>query len=178
VLAVILRLKFSPLRIYTTGRISPSRLTVIIPAHFLGCVFGAVLFKVVCPIAPEATFEPVLYNGNQWLEGLLTEAFVVCLYVCVIIGVPELLAVNRMSPYLLSVPILPLLLVRVPDRCSTFNPAALYALWYISGNTAHPWSFQVEHLIGPILGSVLAGVICSRVFPDDPSCWKRNNGTA
>ena len=154
------------------GRISPSKLTVIIPAHFLGCIFGAVLFKTICPLAPDAVFEPVTYDPTYWFEGLIKEAIVVCIYVCTIIGVPDLLEVNRLPAYLLSAPILPMMLIKVPNRGSTFNPAALYALWYINGNTSGPFSFQAEHMIGPVLGSIAAGIICSKLFPDDPNSWK------
>ena len=155
------------------GRISPSKLTVIIPAHFLGCIFGAVFFKTICPIAPDAVFEPVTYDATHLLEGMIKESIVVCIYVCTVIGVPDVLEVNRLPAYLLSVPIVPLLLVKVPDIGSTFNPAAVYALWYINGNTSGPWHFQAEHMIGPILGSVAAGIICSKLFPDDPGSWRR-----
>ena len=155
------------------GRISPSKLTVIIPAHFLGCIFGAVLFKTVCPLVPDAVFEPVTYDSAHWLEGMLFESAVVCVYICTVIGVPDLLEVNRLPAYLLSLPIIPMMLVKVPDRGSTFNPAAVYALWYVNGNTSGPWSFQPEHIIGPVLGSVAAGIICGRIFPDDPGSWKK-----
>jgi hypothetical protein len=34
-------------------------------------------------------------------------------------------------------------------------------------------SSQVEHVIGPILGALLAGFVCLKLFPDDPASWKR-----
>jgi len=34
------------------GRIQTSKLAVMIPAHFIGCVLGAVVFKTLVPIAP------------------------------------------------------------------------------------------------------------------------------
>ena len=34
-------------------------------------------------------------------------------------------------------------------------------------------AWQVEHILGPIVGAVLAGFISLRYIPDDPSCWKR-----
>ena len=34
------------------GRIPTSKLAVMIPAHFIGCVLGAVVFKTLVPIAP------------------------------------------------------------------------------------------------------------------------------
>jgi hypothetical protein len=69
------------------------------------------------------------------------------------------------------------------------NPTSLYSLWYLqnkmeaSGIPAiqvdecdfvDTHLLQVEHLIGPILGALLAGFICLKLFPDDPSSWKRS----
>jgi hypothetical protein len=31
------------------GRITPVKLTVVIPAHFLGCILGAVMFRTFFP---------------------------------------------------------------------------------------------------------------------------------
>jgi hypothetical protein len=44
-----------------TGRISPSKLLVIIPSHFMGCTFGTVLFKCICPIAPHLVNNKYMY---------------------------------------------------------------------------------------------------------------------
>ena len=65
-------------------------------------------------------------------------------------------------------------MIKVPDRGSIFNPAALYALWYVNGQTSGQWNFQAEHLIGPILGAIAAGIICSKLFPDDPTSWRKS----
>ena len=48
-----------PLRITETvlGRVESKELAVIIPAHFIGCIFGAVVFKTIFPFAPlEVSF--------------------------------------------------------------------------------------------------------------------------
>jgi hypothetical protein len=156
------------------GRISPTRLFLVIPAHFLGCVIGTVLFKTLCPIAPNSVFEPISYDSNVWFQAVMIEAFVMCAYICTIIAVPELLEVNRLPAYLVSVPISLLMLVKVPNRGSIFNPAALYALWYVNGQFSGNWKFQGEHIIGLILGAVAAGIICAKLFPDDPGSWRKS----
>ena len=118
-------------------------------------------------------FEPISYDSTFWLQGLLKESTVTCAYICTIVAVPDILEVNRLPAYLVSVPIILLMFVNVPDRGSTFNPAALYALWYVNGQTSGEWGFQAEHLIGPILGAIAAGVICAKFFPDDPGSWRK-----
>ena len=104
----------------------------------------------------------------------MKECIVTCLYICTIVAIPELLEVNRLPAYLVSLPIIIVMLIKVPDRGSTFNPAALYALWYVNGQSSGQWNFQAEHLIGPILGAIVAGVICVKLFPDDPTSWKKS----
>ena len=43
-----------PLRIteMVMGRLKSSKLAIVIPSHFIGCILGAVLFKTLLPIAP------------------------------------------------------------------------------------------------------------------------------
>lgn len=118
-------------------------------------------------------FEPVSYDPQFWLQNLIKESVVTCVYICVTVALPELLEVNRLPSYLISVPILILSTVNVPDKGSMFNPAALYALWYVHGQTSGQWNFQAEHFIGPIFGAIAAGTICSKIFPDDPGSWRK-----
>lgn len=33
------------------GRISTSNFSIIIPSHFFGCIFGAIVFKLICPLS-------------------------------------------------------------------------------------------------------------------------------
>ena len=42
------------------GRISPSKLTVVIPAHFLGSIVGAVCFRTVLPFVPFSVVAPII----------------------------------------------------------------------------------------------------------------------
>ena len=121
----------------------------------------------------DKVFEPINYDSNFWLQGLIKESIVTCAYICIIVALPELLEVNRLPGYLVSFPIILLMLINTPDRGSMFNPAAMYALWCVNGLTTGQWIFQAEHLIGPILGAITAGIICSKLFPDDPSSWRK-----
>lgn len=128
-------------------------------------------------------FEPIVYShhDSSWLAGLLIEIFVVFMYIVTIIVLPPILEVNKLNSRLLSIPTLPLFLFcRAPDKTITFNPAAVYALWYVNRNVSgsngsgafNP--LQLEHLIGPILGAILAGLFCNYAFPDDPTTWIRS----
>ena len=113
------------------------------------------------------------YDSNFWVQGLIKESIVTCAYICTIVAVPELLEVNRLPAYLVSYPIVLLMFVNAPNRGSMFNPAALYALWYVNEQSSGQWNFQAEHLIGPILGAIAAGIVCSKLFPDDPNSWRK-----
>ena len=53
---------------------------------------------------------------------------------CTIIAIPELLEANRLPPYLVSLPIILLMVINVPDKGSLFHSAALYALWFNSNS--------------------------------------------
>ena len=66
--------------------------------------------------------------------SLLKECSVTCFYICTIIAIPELLEANRLPPYLVSLPIILLMVINVPDKGSLFHPAALYALWFNSNS--------------------------------------------
>ena len=94
------------------------------------------------------------------------------MYTSVVLVVPDILEVNEMNRYSLSVIILPIMLL-----CArvTFNPAAVYALWFVHGseNSTGFQAIQPERLVGPMLGSIIGGSFCSHFFPDDPACWKR-----
>jgi len=104
-------------------------------------------------------------------EAVSTEAIATALYCASIVAVPELLKVNKMSRYLLSIPVLPLMLIGIPHTTSTFSPAAQLALWFVgSGDLS---SLHLSHIIGPCLGACLGGFLCIRFFPDDPGSWKR-----
>jgi hypothetical protein len=207
--------------------------------------------------------------------GLAVEIVLVAIYAVATIIIPELLQVNKLSVYFLSVLVTPLLIIPPLSQCesrkwsiclaiycalymdaqwshyfllqrsndcaklfysfltcyvtcmidSAVNPAAVYALWYVrtrgghlEGTSVWPvqvsshhtqratlysrcimlscfmlvfvvpllaymcldyvlvtclWWSQVEHILGPFVGAVIAGLICLRFCPDDASSWKR-----
>lgn len=115
--------------------------------------------------------KPIHFPAGDFAQSVSTEAIATALYCAFIIAVPELLKVNKMSKYLITAPILPLMLIGVPGATSTFSPAAQLALWFIgSGDLS---SLHLSHIIGPCLGAVFGGLLCIRFFPDDPMSWKR-----
>ena len=188
----------SNVKSHCTGRIKASKLTVIVPAHFLGCILGRVLFQT-CQLTGNIEVQclsinrgvlfdltnlisiffkvtrPIAYDEQQWFYGLLVEIFVVCTFNCIIIALPEILVVNKLSDAWLSIPTIPLMLLAAPNKTAIFSPAALYALRYVNGSIGDAVCspVQIEHFIGPLIGAALAGFICLRLFPDDPKTWIR-----
>jgi hypothetical protein len=187
--------------LFYIAKIKYTNIIVIIFAHFLGCIFGVAVFSFIFPFAPLYVFQPLDYSdGSSDIYGLIIETVVVCLYTCIIIALPELLKINKLSPYLVSVPIVPLIYYGVP---SEFNPAASFALWYIDSRSnindnindviSHDTNETIivqllrgqnnailefisvihkEHIIGPIIAAVMAGLICTIYFPEDSSSRK------
>ena len=121
------------------------------------------------------SLSPIIYNvKNQFdaLNGLVIETFLNCVYCLAIMVLPELLHVNKLSVRLLSIPLLPFMFIYASNATVTYNPAAVYALWYLGSSN---WKeLQIEHIIGPLLGAYIAGRICLYYFPDDPQCWKKS----
>lgn len=73
------------------------------------------------------------------------------------------------------------------NQWCSFNPAAVYALWYVNRNSIttptnilastsayNNSQIPIDHIIAPMIGAVLAGLLCNYYFPDNPACWKRN----
>lgn len=128
-------------------------------------------------------FQPVVFSALRLHYGLLIEAFAVFAYVLITLVLPELIEVNKLNHQLLSVVLFPLLLLRNDGSWCTFNPAIVYALWYVNRATSGslydvPSVLQLLHIVAPFLGAVLAGLFCNYMFPDSPSSWKRRSQRA
>lgn len=138
---------------------------------------------ILQPLTP-----PDIHGHAKGMPGMFVEAALLCVYSCLIIAIPELLSVNRASPYLLSIPVGLLLLlgaVACPQLC--FHPIARGALWLVGGlegggSDAERMGMslsldqaleQAEGMMGPMLGGILAGLVCMKYFPDDPASWMR-----
>jgi len=118
-------------------------------------------------------YAPLVYQHNL-IYSFAVEILMVCVYVCIVLGLPELLMVNKLNSRLINIPILPLMLVGIPDKGTSFNPAVVYALWYINEGNLHTYqNLQFERIVAPIVGAVVGGIICRKFIPDDPSSWKR-----
>lgn len=107
------------------------------------------------------------------------DSLVVCAYNVFAIFVPEVLHVNRLSRYYLSVPIVLVIVgtsvgAGLGQGCS-MSPAAEGALLRLHDGLTLSDAFQLlESMCGPIVGAVAAGLFCARLFPDDPKSWKRH----
>mmetsp|Transcript_16521 Transcript_16521/g.16628 ORF Transcript_16521/g.16628 Transcript_16521/m.16628 type:complete len:257 (+) Transcript_16521:62-832(+) len=156
------------------GRLSPTSFAVVAPAHFLGCILGGVIFMSVLPFAAKDTLTAISYAPANTLHLFGLESILVAIYVVVTIALPEILSVNKLSPNISSVIILPIMMIPTPNYGVMFHPAALYTLSYLHGKEA--WSLgysQAVHLVSPVMGAILGGWICLRMFPDDPTTWRR-----
>lgn len=165
------------------GRVSSSHFLVVFPAHFLGCIVGTVCFQLFCPTALYEAFEPVQYvagRGVIWFMHFFFEIVLNSFFCFCFVVVKEILILNKFREEWLSILIFPLYYIVTIDECPTFNPAALYALWYVNivstgtapDNFQQTSQIQIEHILGPVLGAIFTGLFCLRFFPDDPASWK------
>lgn len=77
-----------------------------------------------------------------------------------------MIRINKIPSFYLNFPIL---LLVCYGSTATFHPAANYALWYI--NNSSDSELRIELVIGSIIGGAIAGLICSKIIPDDASSW-------
>ena len=155
------------------GKVSPAKTLVILPAHLFGAVLGVVIFKSFLPFIPNDVIQPLPYVSTWWLPSIVVEVLINFVYITILLVLPYILEINRITTKLVSLPVIPLLLC---FHASTFSPAIVYALWYVNNCSSIFMNFNslpLERIIGPILGAIFAGVFCNRYFPDDPSSWTR-----
>jgi len=127
-------------------------------------------------------YEPIAYqpSSTSWMLNLTLEALYSFCYVSVMLVLPYMLQINRISKVYLSLPMVPLFLGPCPGQTSAFNPAMVYALWFVracSSLHTHSSSFSslpLDRIVGPLVGATVAAMVCSVFFPDDTASWKRN----
>jgi len=147
------------------GRTKAKHLTIVIPAHFVGHIIGAVLFSsVLGPVLGTGAMDPISFQSANPTWDMSTDTLYVAAYAILQMVIPELLAVNGISQNWLSLFFLPILL----NNKSTFNPCAVYAFWFIGGYKR----VQLQRIVAPFVGSLLANVFCAVVTPDDPKSWR------
>lgn len=149
------------------GRISMRDIALILPIHFLGAVFAAFLIRMTLS---QTAVEPILYfeDDSPWAVDLCLEIFVNALYSVAVIVLPELCKLNRIPLAVVNLCLYPLFSFAVDGRGtgSAFGPNVVYALWCVSRKEEVPFR-QSSHMLGPVLGGILGGMILQRVFPDD-----------
>ena len=140
ILPFIKRYPLLPVRVAESvmGRISPSELMMVIPAHVLGNCVGIVLFHSAYPFgAPPVVFQPIVFDrtGTNGYN-LITEVLVVFVYVTIVLVLPDLLEANKASPKWLTIPLIgPVLMM----KSAFLNPSAVYSLWYVN-HSVSTWS--------------------------------------
>ncbi|KAJ1389471.1 hypothetical protein B484DRAFT_459677, partial [Ochromonadaceae sp. CCMP2298] len=158
------------------GRLPPAQIMLVIPAHFVGSIIGTVAFRIVCPSAFALSLAPIAGNEGILSGAVLVETLAVFVYVCAVIVLPELIAVNRLNSRLLSLLLVPVMFASSGGAWCPLNPAMSYALWYASRHITSSGlgsAMPVGHIIAPICGAVAAGLFCNYFFPDNSSCWQR-----
>lgn len=158
--------------IFYLGRYQPQRLWVIISSHMIGSIFAAVCFYALFPIESirNQTLAPFHYNTSNLgiCEGFIQETVLSYIYSLILLIMPEVLSVNNLSRYLIIIPLLPIMFLRLSSDTSVFNPCAIYALWYVNGSNT---SLCLERCLGSFIGSCFAGYTCTLCFPDDRLSW-------
>mmetsp|Transcript_1326 Transcript_1326/g.1762 ORF Transcript_1326/g.1762 Transcript_1326/m.1762 type:complete len:251 (-) Transcript_1326:250-1002(-) len=142
-------------------------LIILLPAHCLGSIIGVTFVGYLVPLP-----EPIDYDDPVdilWWRAVGLEAGLTMLFVLGYHVVPEVLRLNKIPGTILLYCIcsLPLMLVGVPDKGPIFCPEYLYTLWYVHKKTDPNCVMQSAHLIGPILGGLVAGIIMSKFFPEN-----------
>ena len=129
----------------------------------------------IASLSPQI-IAPIPYQSSWWLQNLIVEIIFNFIYITVLLVVPYLLEINRITTKIVSLPLVPLFLLKAPLDTCTFNPAIIYGLWYVNNCTSLLSGFsslQSERIIGPIIGAILSGIFCNIYFPDDPNSWSR-----
>lgn len=188
-----------PIRVSETvaGRFSYRDLAIILPIHFSSAALAMTFWNKVLLLFAQfeeiqkLTFSPIIYSEEEyftsWLFALIMEALANALLCIPILVLPELFSLNGIPRALR--PIIAAHFMSFTGRIfrvdhtggtTTYSPTLLYGFYWINNNnynninnqpqlhTIIPWG-QSCHLIGPLLGGVLGGLIMKIFFPDSDS---------
>lgn len=151
------------------GRFTPREIAVIIPIHFVGASLGSIIIKIfMTTIYGSCSLEPINYALNHsWVLDLLREIVVNCGFCVCLLVFPELFKLNHLPQiWLTGLVLYPVYTFSVDSsgKSSALAPNIIYAL-RCHGEVPIT---QYPHMIGPILGGLLAGKIMCTLFPDTP----------
>jgi hypothetical protein len=173
------------------GRLSFRDLTFVLPIHFSSTVLAMMfLNKIISFFTPlkeiqAMSFSPIVFAEKEdmtsWIFGLIMEVFANALLCIPILVLPILFSLNGI-PLVLR-PIIAsqftnvfsnLLHVDHNGGASSYSPALCYGFYWIHNNNTNV-KHQLQtiipleqscHLIGPLLGGMLGGILMKRFFPD------------
>lgn len=154
-----------------SGKVNPTRMLILIPAHLLGSIFGAVALKMIFPFLPSEVLRPLVFPSHNVFMTFFIETANHFFYCLILLVLPYLFDINRINSKWILLPLLPILIV---PYC-TLNPGLTYALWYLRNCCIliNARILHMERIAGAIAGAVLAGWVCNVYFPDDPKAWTR-----
>ncbi len=157
------------------GRLKPMHLIITIPAHFLGCIIATIIASALCPtllsdaLLPLGIGSEIYSSSTLWrVLNAFTDIIFAFAYCFLSIVLPEVLHVNRLNQGYLSFAIIPFFLL-FPK--STGHPCAEYALWFVREEMHH---VLPEKIISPIVGAIIASILCNLLTPDSPNQWIRH----
>lgn len=152
------------------GRISIRELAIIFPIHFFVPTFGVYALRVILPKALEGyAIDPITYSeSNPWLVDFLREIFITTLFVVGLLIIPALLQINGIKRGYALLALYPLYSFSVDANLtgSVFSPNMLYALRFVNKYEEVPFA-QWSHVLGPMIGGIIAGRIMRSTFPDE-----------
>ena len=144
---------------------------MIFPIHFLVPAVGASSFKMFLPqpLAGYAIDQITYSEKNGWIVDFIREIFVNTLFVVGLLVIPALLKINgvkRRGYALLALYPLYSFGVDANSNSSAFSPNMMYALRLVNKHDDIPLA-QWSHVLGPMIGGIVAGRIMKKAFPDE-----------
>jgi hypothetical protein len=111
--------------------------------------------------------------GFAWLlQDFVRELSVTCAFAIAVLVVPELLALNNISRWVMCLFLYPMFNFSVDAKAmgSAFAPNVLYTLSALNEEQDDLFfrGPSLGRFVGSICGGVLAGKVMKRCFPDDP----------
>jgi hypothetical protein len=155
------------------GKASIAKLFLLFPAHFLGSVIGLVWFRTMLPFVSRNIMNPVYCSSESTVSVLIIEFVSNFVLAAVLLVLPYVLEVNRLSEQYINILLLPLFML----SGSSFNPSLIFGLWALNSSilTVNSCALNVLRISGSCFGALVAGWFCGNYFPDDASSWTRSS---
>ena len=146
-----------------TGKVSPVRAILYIPAQLFGALLGAWLIKVVFPqdlgLGATLLSDEISLSAAVLTEVILTFALVFVIFATAI----DTRAPSSIAPIAIGLTVLVDILVGAPLTGASMNPARSFGPALVAGEWADHWVYW----IGPLAGGLLAAIGYKLVYLTD-----------